>query len=141
MPPIILGMAGLQRDLAVANEFSDEELAINRDGRIAGTQVSRLLGRALDPFASASRVLLGSLLFLAVTYQCLRLSHSLAPASLLASVPRSLLAFMAVRVSSLAFLIAVLITVVALVTLPGGFFKSVGTPRALHRRTHQHQLG
>jgi hypothetical protein len=32
-----------------------------------------------------------------------------------------------VRVSSPAFLVAVLITVVALVTLPGGFFKSVGT--------------
>ena len=120
-------VADLQRDLAAANQFSDEELAINREGRIAGTQVSRLLRQALHPFASASGVLLGSLMFVVVTYQCLRFSHSLVPTSLLASVPRSLLAFMAVRVSSLAFLMAALITVGALMTLPGGFFKSLGT--------------
>jgi hypothetical protein len=120
-------IADLQRDLAAGNEFTDAELAINREGRIAETQVSRLLRRALHPFVSASGLLLGSLLFLVVTYEFLHFSRSLVPGSLLTSVPKTLLAFVAMRVSGLAFFVALLILGGALLALPGGFFKSVGT--------------
>jgi hypothetical protein len=47
--------------------------------------------------------------------------------SLLTSVPRTLLAFVATRVSGLAFLVALLTLGGALMALPGGLFKSVGT--------------
>ena len=118
--------ADLQRDLSAANHFTDAELSINREGRIAGTQVSRLLARALQPLTSASSVLLGSLLLLAVTYHFLRLSHALGPTRLLASMPGSFLALQAVKVSGFAFFVALLITVGALIALMGRFFKSVG---------------
>jgi hypothetical protein len=47
-------IADLQRDLATANEFSDAELAINREGRIAESQVSRLAHSLVPPSLLAS---------------------------------------------------------------------------------------
>jgi hypothetical protein len=59
-------VADLQRELADGNQFTDAELGINRENRIARSQVSRLLRRALHPFMRSLVVVLQALLFLSV---------------------------------------------------------------------------
>lgn len=119
-------VADLQRALAMANQFTDAELAINREGRIAKAQVYCSLRRALGPLVTASGVLLGSVLFLSASYEFLLLSHALVPRTLLASVPRTISALVAIRVSGFAVFGAVLITFSAVVATLSGFFESAG---------------
>jgi hypothetical protein len=117
----------LQRALAVGNRFTDEELAVNRENRIAKTQVPLLLGRALRPLAKASWVLLGSLLLLVVMYVFLMFSNALVPRSLLDSVPRSFLALEAMKLSGYGVFTAVILVALAVVALPGALFNSICT--------------
>src|ERR1700733_13663458 len=78
----------LQRDLAAGNGFTQAELVINREGRIAETQIPRLVTQALRPFVRAAGVLFGSLLIMLIAYTCLTLSHMVAPKSFLASAEK-----------------------------------------------------
>jgi hypothetical protein len=121
-------VADLQRDLAASNQFTDAELAINRGNRIAATQVSRLLRRALLPFVRACGVLLGSLFsLLLVTRAFLFLSHTFVPGTLFAYGPRALFVSWAMRAAGFPVVVAVAITLSAIAALPGGFLKSIAT--------------
>ena len=121
----------LQRDLAAGNGFTQAELVINREGRIAETQIPRLVTQALRPFVRAAGVLFGSLLIMLVAYTCLTLSHMVAPKSFLASVPRSIVAIAAVRLSRDAVLVALIISIGAAMSLLGASFKSTATAFSL----------
>lgn len=58
----------LREILAKANRFTLEELAVNRSGRIADTQMVSLTGQAMRPLWTALMTLCGWLLFLLVIY-------------------------------------------------------------------------
>ncbi|HEV2687839.1 MAG TPA: hypothetical protein VGV35_04770 [Bryobacteraceae bacterium] len=55
-------------DLAKANRFTMEELALNRAGKIADGQMLKLAAKAVRPIKTSSSVLLGWLIFLFVIY-------------------------------------------------------------------------
>jgi hypothetical protein len=121
----------LQWHLAAGNRFTEAELVINREGRIAQTQIPRLLTQALRPFMRAAGVLCGSLLILLIAYSYFVLSQIIAPKSFLASVPRSLVAIAGMRLSRNAVLVAVIISLGAAASLVGAFFKSTETAFSL----------
>jgi hypothetical protein len=72
-------------------------------------------------------VLFGSLLFLSVSYEFLILSQKTMPRTFVASLPRTIWALEAGRVSGFAVFAAVLITFSAVVATLSGLFESAGT--------------
>ena len=73
------------------------------------------------------RVLLRCLLILVAAYTCLKLSHMITPERFLASVPRSVAALVATRLSGNAVIVAVIVSFIAAASLLGASFMSVGT--------------
>lgn len=55
-------------DLAKANRFTMEELALNRAGKIADGQMLKLAAKAIKPIRTSGTVLVGWLIFLFVIY-------------------------------------------------------------------------